>query len=122
MFNHEMFVVDELSAFLLPLGALVYLVTVLSTLRTKAPRFSLKWTLFSETLVLATFSCREFVDTDLVVGGRDDSALLGAGATPAVHADLRPSHGDVVALLVAGFAAQGVDRPDLSSRLFPVRC
>ncbi|QDV83894.1 proton-conducting transporter membrane subunit [Planctomycetes bacterium TBK1r] len=58
MFDRDVFVVDELSAFQLPLAALIFLVTVMSTLRTKAPRFSLKLALVSETLVLATFSCR----------------------------------------------------------------
>ncbi|QDV66780.1 NAD(P)H-quinone oxidoreductase chain 4 1 [Rosistilla carotiformis] len=58
LFQRDIFVVDELSAFQLPLAALIFLVTVMSTLRTKAPRFSLKLTLISETLVLATFSCR----------------------------------------------------------------
>ncbi|WP_182866780.1 proton-conducting transporter transmembrane domain-containing protein [Rhodopirellula sp. JC639] len=58
LFNRDIFVVDELSAFQLPLVALIFLVTVMSTLRTKAPRFSLKLTLVSECLMLATFSCR----------------------------------------------------------------
>ncbi len=58
IFHQELFVVDELSAFLLPLAALAYLVTVLSTLLTKAPRFSLRLTLISEAIMLATFSCR----------------------------------------------------------------
>lgn len=58
IFPPDVFVVDELSAFQLPLAALIFLVTVMSTLRTKAPRFSLKLALISETLVLATFSCR----------------------------------------------------------------
>ena len=39
-FNQDVFVVDELSAPLLPLAAIVYLVTVLATLRTKIHRFS----------------------------------------------------------------------------------
>ncbi|MGB7324270.1 MAG: proton-conducting transporter membrane subunit [Rubripirellula sp.] len=58
LFHQEVFVVDELSAFLLPLGALIHLVVVMSTLRTKAPRFSLTSTLVSESILLATFSCR----------------------------------------------------------------
>lgn len=58
IFPPDVFVVDELSAFQLPLAALIFLVTVMSTLRTKAPRFSLKLALVSESLVLATFSCR----------------------------------------------------------------
>jgi NADH-quinone oxidoreductase subunit M len=58
IFRKDVFVVDELSAFLLPLGALIFLVTVISTLRTKAPRFSLKLMLVSEAVLLATFCCR----------------------------------------------------------------
>tara|TARA_R110002073_G_scaffold154287_3_gene309336 strand:- start:27063 stop:28610 length:1548 start_codon:yes stop_codon:yes gene_type:complete len=59
LFNRDIFVVDELSSYQLTLVALIFLVTVLATLRTKAPRFSLKLTLVSESLMLATFSCRE---------------------------------------------------------------
>ncbi len=57
-FNQDIFVVDELSAPLLPLATIVYLVTVLSTLRTKLQRFSFPLTLVSESILLATFSCR----------------------------------------------------------------
>ncbi len=49
--HFEIFVVDELSAPLLPLAALLYLLTVFSTLRTKAHRFSLSGTL-PESLLL----------------------------------------------------------------------
>ncbi|MEZ6044320.1 MAG: proton-conducting transporter membrane subunit [Planctomycetaceae bacterium] len=59
LFHHNVFIVDELSAPLLPLGALLYLLTVLSTLRTKVNRFSFSWTLFSEAVLLATLSCRD---------------------------------------------------------------
>ncbi|WDQ17537.1 proton-conducting transporter transmembrane domain-containing protein [Rhodopirellula sp. P2] len=58
IFPPDVFVIDELSAFQLPLAALIFMVIVLSTLRTKAPRFSLELALISESLVLATFSCR----------------------------------------------------------------
>ncbi|MCR9210075.1 MAG: oxidoreductase [bacterium] len=58
IFPPDIFVIDELSAFQLPLAALIFMVIVLSTLRTKAPRFSLELALISESLVLATFSCR----------------------------------------------------------------
>ncbi|MEM9643375.1 MAG: proton-conducting transporter membrane subunit [Planctomycetota bacterium] len=58
LFRSDVFVVDELSAPLLPLAALAVFVTVLSTLRTKAKRFSLVWTLVSESILLATLSCR----------------------------------------------------------------
>lgn len=59
LFRSDIFVVDELSAPLLPLSALLYLMTVLSTMRTKMQRFSFGWTLVSEALLLATLSCRE---------------------------------------------------------------
>lgn len=58
-FHSEIFVVDELSAPLLPLAALLYLTTVMTTLRTKVNRFSFGWTLFSEAVLLATLACRE---------------------------------------------------------------
>ncbi|MCG6156471.1 proton-conducting transporter transmembrane domain-containing protein [Rubinisphaera margarita] len=58
LFPREVFVIDELSAILLPLGALIHLVVVMSTLKTKAPRFSLGWSLVAESLLLAIFSCR----------------------------------------------------------------
>jgi NADH-quinone oxidoreductase subunit M len=59
IFHKDIFVIDELSAPLLPLAALLYLVMVLSTLRTKVNRFSFGWTLASEAILLATLSCRE---------------------------------------------------------------
>lgn len=58
VFHRDVFVIDELSAPLLPLGSLLYLLTVFSTLRTKVNRFSFGWTLFSESVLLATLSCR----------------------------------------------------------------
>jgi NADH-quinone oxidoreductase subunit M len=58
LFHRDVFVIDELSAPLLPLGALLYLATVLTTLRTKINRFSFGWTLFSESVLLATLACR----------------------------------------------------------------
>ncbi len=57
-FNQDIFVIDELSAPLLPMATVVYLVTILSTLRTKLSRFSFPLTLISESILLATFSCR----------------------------------------------------------------
>lgn len=58
VFRQDVFVVDELSARLLPLAALAYFVTVLSTLRTKTGRFSFAWTLISESILIATLCCR----------------------------------------------------------------
>lgn len=57
IFHRDIFVIDELSAPLLPLAALLYLMTMLSTLRTKLGRFSFGLTLVSEAIVLATLSC-----------------------------------------------------------------
>lgn len=51
-------VIDELSAPLLPMAALIGFVTSLATLRTKIRRFSFSWSLISEAILLATFSCR----------------------------------------------------------------
>ncbi len=52
-------VIDELSAPLLPLAALLYLLTAVSTLRTKVRRVPFAWVLLSEAVLLATLSCRE---------------------------------------------------------------
>ncbi|MEZ6073582.1 MAG: proton-conducting transporter membrane subunit [Pirellulales bacterium] len=57
--GRPIFVVDELSAPLLALTALMYLMTVLSTLRTKVNRFAFGWTLIAESVLLATLSCQE---------------------------------------------------------------
>lgn len=58
-FMHQnVLVIDELSAPLFPLAALLYLLTIYSTLKTKVTRFSMSGTLISEAILLATFSCR----------------------------------------------------------------
>ncbi|MFG0260801.1 MAG: proton-conducting transporter membrane subunit [Novipirellula sp. JB048] len=113
LFDRDIFVVDELSAFQLPLAALIFLVTIMSTLRTKSPRFSLKLALVSETLLLATFSCR--TSWTLV-------ALLAASTIPP-YLELRQRghctriytlHMSLfVALLVSGWA--WLSRVDVSS-------
>lgn len=59
LLGRELFVVDQLSAPLLPLIALLYFLTALSTLRTKLRRFSFAWMLVSESITLATFACKE---------------------------------------------------------------
>lgn len=58
IFHRDVFVVDELSAPLLPLAALIFLVTVLSTPRRKVHQGFFAQTLISEAILLATFSCR----------------------------------------------------------------
>lgn len=55
----DIFAVDDFSAPLLPLTALVFLLTTVATLRTKIRRFSFALTLLSEAIVIATFSCPE---------------------------------------------------------------
>jgi NADH-quinone oxidoreductase subunit M len=52
-------VLDAVSAPLLPLGALLYFLTALSTARTKARRFSFATALLAEAILLATVCCRE---------------------------------------------------------------
>ena len=58
LFDRKFFVIDRLSAPLLPLVALLYLLTTASTLRTKIRRFSFALTLTSEAIALATFTCK----------------------------------------------------------------
>jgi len=57
LFGRDMFVVDELSAPLLPMVALLFLLTELATLRTKVRRFSFASVLVRESISLATFAC-----------------------------------------------------------------
>jgi NADH-quinone oxidoreductase subunit M len=50
---------DNLSAPLVVVAALLHFLTALATPRTKMRRFSFSWSLFSEAIRLATFSCQE---------------------------------------------------------------
>ncbi len=59
LFGREILVVDEISAPLLALGALLFFLTALATNRTKIRRFSFAWMLFAEAILLATFCCKE---------------------------------------------------------------
>jgi NADH-quinone oxidoreductase subunit M len=59
MLGWDFFIIDELNAPLLPLASLLYLLTVLATLRTKMRRFSFTWMLITEAIVLATLSCKQ---------------------------------------------------------------
>lgn len=54
----ELLVIDELSAPLLPMAALISFVTALATLRTKIRRYPFAGSFISETILLATLSCR----------------------------------------------------------------
>ncbi|MEZ6134449.1 MAG: proton-conducting transporter membrane subunit [Pirellulaceae bacterium] len=97
VFHSQTFVIDELSAPLLPLGALIYLVTILSTLRTKVGRMSLSWMLLSEAILLATFSCRA---SWVLVG-----LLILATIPPAIEMHKRGRCTRVYALHMAVFSA-----------------
>lgn len=59
LFGRRLFVLDELSAPLVPAVALLHFLTALATARTKIRRFSLSWSLTSEAIRLATFACTE---------------------------------------------------------------
>jgi NADH-quinone oxidoreductase subunit M len=59
MVGDEFFVVDELSAPLIPMAALVFLATAVATMRSKARRFSFSGALISEAILLATLCCRD---------------------------------------------------------------
>lgn len=76
LLGRELFVIDQLSAPLIPLVAMLYFLTTLATLRTKIRRFSFAWTLVSEALVIALFSCQEPWGV---------IALLAAGTVPPYH-------------------------------------
>ncbi|MGC1273351.1 MAG: proton-conducting transporter membrane subunit [Planctomycetaceae bacterium] len=69
----QILVVDELTAPLLPMIALLYFLTILTTQKTKVRRFGFGLALLSEAILLATFACRE---PWLVV------ALLSLGTIP----------------------------------------
>ena len=58
IFGRDLLVVDELSAPLLPMAALICFLTILATLRTKVREFSFARTLASEAILLATFGCK----------------------------------------------------------------
>lgn len=79
LLGDEVLVIDELSAPLLPLVAVSYVVTMIGTLRTKLRRFSFGGTLVSLSILISTLSCRE---SWLLVG------LLGLGNLP-VYLELR---------------------------------
>lgn len=59
LFGDSVFVIDRLSAPLIPTIALLYFLTALATLRTIVRRFSFASMLLSESIALATFSTRD---------------------------------------------------------------
>src|SRR5262249_62338171 len=73
LFGRRLFALDELSAPLVALVALLHFLTALATGRTKMRRFSLSWSLAYEALRLAIFGCKE---PWVLIG------LLAAGCVP----------------------------------------
>jgi NADH-quinone oxidoreductase subunit M len=59
LFGRQLFALDELSSPMVPAIALLHLLTALSTAQTHMRRFSFSWSLASESIRLATFSCSE---------------------------------------------------------------
>ena len=59
LFGRILFGIDELSAPLVPVVALIHFLAALSTARVKMRRFSFSWSLAAETIRLATFCCKE---------------------------------------------------------------
>jgi len=57
LFGREVFVIDELSAPLLPMTAILFTLTIAATMRSKAARFSFGLTMAAESILLATLSC-----------------------------------------------------------------
>lgn len=57
-FGHQVFALDGLSAPLVPAVALIHFLTALATARTRMRQFSFSWSLASESIRLAMFSCK----------------------------------------------------------------
>ncbi len=113
-FGPDFPIIDEFSAPLLPLTALLYLLTAVATLRTKVRRFSFAGTLASLALLLAMLSCKEpWILIGLLAGSTAHPYLeLRARGRPtrvfATHMLL------MICLLVVGWAIitmEGIDRP-----------
>jgi NADH-quinone oxidoreductase subunit M len=58
LFGRQLLVLDELSAPLVPAVALLHFLTALATARTRMRRFSFSWSLASDAIRLAMFSCK----------------------------------------------------------------
>jgi NADH-quinone oxidoreductase subunit M len=59
LLGRNLFVLDELSAPLLPMMSLLFLLVKLATLRTKIRRYSFSWALLSQSILMAALSCKE---------------------------------------------------------------
>ncbi len=89
LWGPPLFRLDDLSAPLVVIAALLHFLTALATPRTKMRRFSFSWSLFSEAIRLATFSCQEpWVLIGLLAANAVPPfvELLNRGASPRVYA------------------------------------
>lgn len=118
--GNDVLVIDELSAPLLPLAALLYFVIILSTSMTQVRRFSFAWALGGEAILLATLSCQH---PWAVI------ALLAAGTIrpwEELRRRQRPTRvyvlhmGAFVALLVAGQAILSFQSANTSPSIIAV--
>jgi NADH-quinone oxidoreductase subunit M len=91
------FAVDELSAPLLPLVALLHFLTALATARTKMARFPAAWMLVGEAVRLAAFAC---VDPWILIG-----LLVTATVAPVFELRSREKPTRVYLLHMGAFAA-----------------
>ena len=110
VFGREIFVIDQLSAPLLPLVALLYFLTNATTLRTKIRHDSFAPTLISEAMTLAIFSCQLALAADRPARPGDDSAV---SRTPARGRSTRIYVLHMVlfvGLLIMGRASSGLKR------------
>lgn len=96
LFGRQLFALDALSAPLFVLVALVHFLTALATGRTKMRRFSMSWSLASETLRLATFAC---VQPWVLIG-----LLIAAAVPPYIELRQRGQGTRVYALHMGLFA------------------
>ncbi len=59
LFGRALLALDDLSAPLVPLAALIHFLTILATVRNYSRKFSFAWALVSQSVVLLTLSCQE---------------------------------------------------------------
>ncbi|MBO0698899.1 MAG: oxidoreductase [Zavarzinella sp.] len=124
LFGARPFALDELNAPLLPVVALLYVLTAVATGRIKMRRLSVPWLLASEGLQLAAFGCTEpWVLIGLLAAGTVPPVveLVTAGRTPRVYL---LHMGLFVGLLILGWSfvprlAEGA-RPETSWAVVPL--
>jgi len=119
----RLFELDALSAPLLPLTSLLYLLVKVATLRTKIRRYSFAWALFSQSIISGALSCREpwAVIVFLSLGTLPPLLELSARGKPTrvylVHI------GAYVALMIAGWTVvtlEGSDGPHSLWAVLPI--